>query len=384
MPAAHILHGEEVVGTVIRIRYFLPLLTAAVLPAMLCLQAGHADLCAAVLQNRITLCLHTLIPSLYGSMLTAALLRDSGAAARIGRRLRRIGLALGMPPPVFSIFLLSQAAGYPVGAVLLRDAADAHGISRADAARLSYFCCGAGPAFAVGMAGTQLLGSPAAGWCLLLACFLANLVPAAIFLRCIPCTAAADDPIAPVRLDARCITGAAAGTMRSLAAVCGMVLLFGVLSAMGALLHLPQLVSSLCRMAHLPVQTVSAVIAAALDITQIHGIYTCGLHLHTLLPLAAALLSFGGICVHWQCLALGVQQMHPARMLGVRLGCALLAAGFMRMLLPLIPLPETAAVFAHRTALSQSGSILPGVLILLTGLPVLLCRADRQDSTAAP
>lgn len=357
---------------VIRMKSALPLLLTVLLFAALGLQAGRAEVCAEVLRSRVTICLYTLIPSLYGGIAVAGLLRNTGAAEWLGFKLRHIGRCLGMPPQIFGIFLLSQLAGYPVGAVLLRDAASAGAVSRRDAARLTAFCCGAGPAFAVGLAGTQLLGSPAAGWCLLLACFLANLVPAAILLYLAPCGSAAEMSVPAVHLNAVCITDAAAGAMRSLAAICGMVLLFGLLTAFGALLHLPLLAGILCGRLHISAQTLCAFSAAALDITQLHRVCTCGLPLHTLLPLTAALLSFGGICVHGQCLALGVREMRPAEFLCIRLICALLAAGIMRALLPLIPLPDTAAAFAHRTALSESGSLLPAVLILLTGTPVLL------------
>ena len=347
----------------------MPLLVTVTLLLAFVMLAEHAQEIARVLSGRILMCLQTLIPSLFGCMALSNLLMGSGAADWLGGRLAPLCTLLRMPPAALSIFLISQIAGYPVGALLLRRAAGSGSLTEQDAARLSCVCFGCGPAFAVGLAGVQLFGSPCIGWALLLSCCTANLL-LALLLKRVGSPTPPDSPC--VRLRAAELTDAVSAAMRSLAQICGMVLLFGILLCLAELLGITALLVRLGEAAGVPAQTVRALTAAAADITQLAALCRCGLPAGVLLPLTAALLSFGGICVHWQCLALGVSGMSPLRLLLLRLAAALAAAAVMRMLLPLLPLSDAAAVFAHRTAVSETGSVLPALLIVCSGFPLLL------------
>lgn len=344
------------------------LLPFLLIAAMLLL-AFRADAVSAILRSRIDLCLTTLIPSLYGCMVLGNLLCTSGAGEALGRRLHSAAAHLRMPPAVFGIFLVSQFAGYPVGAALLRQAASDHALSESDAARLSCICFGGGPAFLIGFAGRQLFGSAAAGVCMMLACILANCILA--ILLC-PRPHKTDPlPERRIRISAQILTDSVSQAMKGLAQICAAVLLFGLIQHLPALLG----ISAASRIpAVLPAHILRAVSAAMLDITQLTPVFRCGLPAIAVLPLAAALLSFGGVCVHLQCLALGVRGMRPAQLLGTRLLAAALAALLTAAAVPLLPkLPEHAvSAFANRAAASESGSILPAFLIFLTGFPFLL------------
>ena len=347
------------------------LLPFLLIAAMLLL-AFRADAVSAILRSRIDLCLTTLIPSLYGCMVLGNLLCTSGAGEALGRRLHSAAALLRMPPAVFGIFLVSQFAGYPVGAALLRQAAADHALSESDAARLSCICFGGGPAFLIGFAGRQLFGSAAAGVCMMLACILANCI-LAILLCPRPHKT---DPLPERRIciSAQILTDSVSQAMKGLAQICAAVLLFGLIQHLPALLRLPASGAAVCIRAGLPLHVLRAVCAALLDITQLTPVFRCGLPAIAVLPLAAALLSFGGVCVHLQCLALGVRGMRPEQLLGTRLLAAILAALLTAAAVPLLPkLPEHAvSAFANRAAASESGSILPAFLIFLTGFPFLL------------
>ena len=324
------------------------------------LLAGHAGAVAAVLADRVNFCLQSLVPSLFGCMALANLLRRTGAGDLLGTVPARL---MRIPASAAGIFLLSQIAGYPVGAMLLRQRADAGEISQADAARLSCVCFGGGPAFAAGFAGAGLLGSVRAGWLLLAACILANTVLAVPILHSMRAAAPVFPVPVRVQISPAHITGAVSDAMRALVQICGMVLLFGTV-----------LTLSLDALPALPAP-MRALLAACTDVTQLGAVTRCGLPYGILLPLCAALLSFGGICVHWQCLALGTSALRAGILLMMRLAAAILAALIMRAMLPLLPVPETAAVMQCgnlRTSVSQSGSVLPGLLIFCTGFPFLI------------
>ena len=132
--------------------------------------AVNADAAAEMLRLRIAYCLETLIPSLFGCMVLANMLTASGAAAWLGYQLRVPARLMRIPPELLTVFLISQTAGYPVGAMLLRQMAEQGRLHPDDAARASYACFGGGPAFLVGLAGVQLFGSAAAGGLILGAC----------------------------------------------------------------------------------------------------------------------------------------------------------------------------------------------------------------------
>lgn len=340
--------------------------------AAMLLLSVHADAVSAVLRSRIALCLTTLIPSLYGCMVLGNLLCMSGAGAALGRRLHRTAALLRMQPNVFGIFLVSQFAGYPVGASLLRQAAARHEIAEADAARLTLCCFGGGPAFLIGFAGKQLSGSAAAGVCMMLACILANCILAILIApRQIPAPPA---PACSIRISAQALTDSASQAMKGLGQICAAVLLFGLIGQLPSLLHLSAAAGALCIRAGLPLHVLRAVYGAVLDVTQLTPVFRCGLPARAVLPLGAALLSFGGFCVQLQCMALGVRALRPMRLLAARILAALLAALLTAAALPLLPeLPQTAvSAFAGRAAASESGSFLPAILIFLTGFPFLL------------
>ena len=366
MQSAHKMMRKGGGALRLRISQFYPIF----LLLLLFLLADGAAEVSAVVAERIRFCLCTLIPSLFGCMAAANLLRESGAGRQLGFRLRNAAHLLRFPAECMGIFAVSQLAGYPVGAMLLKREAEAGNLSAGDAARLSAVCCGGGPAFFVGFAGTELFGSPAAGWVLLSACVLANCAAAFLLRQNGKPVTAAECPAC--RLSPAALTGAVSDAVRSLTQICGIVMFFGVMTWLCGRLGLLRLMTAAGAYCGIREQTVSALFTALLDVTQLRGLLICGLPFSVLLPLTAGLLSFGGICVQLQCLALGVPEMSAVRLLLTRLMTAVIAALLTAAVLPFISVPEAAAVFAHGTAVSRTGSAIPALLILCTGFPLLI------------
>lgn len=345
-------------------------MTAAILLILIALTAVNAAAVAALLWQRIRLCLETLIPSLFGCMVLANLLTAGGAAAWLGGRMRHFARLLRIPPEVLTIFVISQIAGYPVGTLLLRQCADRGRIPQDTAARMSYVCFGGGPAFLVGLAGAQMFGNAAAGWCMMAACIAANLILLVISGHGLPQTAAL--PPVTVRSSPEMLTEAVRDAMRSLAAICGMVLLFGVMMQLCEVIGLTAGLCALAGRLGIAPQTVRALFAAVSDVTQLPYLMHCGLSYRILFSLTGGLLSFGGICVHLQCEALGGGRVRMGKMLVIRLFAALLTAWMLYPLSGMLSLPEQAAAFAVRRAVPAIGSPFPALLIFCTGFPILL------------
>ena len=340
-------------------------LITCLLLLMTALLAAQSQVYAAALAALIADCLNTLIPSLYGCTALAFLMRASGAGAWLGAKLNPLFRRLHLNAELTGIFLMSQIAGYPVGAMLLRQAAENGSIPKDMAARLSCVCFGGGPAFLVGLTGARLCGSAAAGWWIAAACFSTNL----IFLFLLRPRITPPDPAetGSVKLTAPMLTDAVSAAMKSLAQICGTVLLFGIFRTFCEQSGFLKLIAC-CGIRE---QTARALFAACTDITQLPLLFACGLPYSVLLPLSAALLSFGGICVQWQCIALGCR-ISPAKLLLIRTAAALLTALFLLPAARLIPLPEAAAAFSGRIAVSKTGSVIPSLLIFFAGFPFLL------------
>ena len=335
----------------------------AVLLAGMALTAQLSGTFSGMLRERLIYCMQTLIPSIFGCMLLADILCRSGCM-NAGRILRRIAQILHLPASVSGIFAVSQIAGYPVGAALLKQECERGSLSAESARRFTAVCFGGGPAFLVGLAGAQLFGSAAAGWMMLAAAVMSNFLLLVILPKP-PVSVQCADRAQKISLNAGILTESVAHTVHALLNICGAVMLFGILLTAADVLHLFDLLS---RMLHIPVQTLRPVLAAAADITQLPAVFRIGLPYRVLLPLCAGLLSFGGCCAQIQACALGVPGMQFARLTAVRLLAGLLTALLTALLVPLISLPETVPVFAPAFAVSKSGSLLPGVMILCTGL----------------
>ena len=335
--------------------------------ALLLLLAQNAAVVADILRSRILLCLRTLIPALYGCTAAALLLRESGAAARLGAGFRRTAQLLGIPADCLAVFAVSQLAGYPAGALLL----NGQPARTPETERLCGLCYGCGPAFAAGFAGGMLFGDAAAGWMLFGACILSNLLLCLLTRR----RGIMQNPSVPpaaVHFSAELLPDAAAGTMRAMSQICGMVLLFGVVRALCDLLGVTAAAVRLGVLCGIRPQTARAVFSALLDVTQLSELFRCGLPYRLLLALTGALLSFGGLCVMMQCQAAGQGLCRFRRLLILRVFAAFLTFLLLYFAAPLHVLPETAAVFAPRTAVSGNGSVLPALLIICTGFPFLI------------
>ena len=334
--------------------------------SLLVLLACDAKAVAAVLRARLYCCLETLIPSLFGCMAVANLLLESGAVGVLGNLLRKPARLLHWSAETAGVFVISQLAGYPVGASLLAEMARAGRILPEDAQRLTAVCYGGGPAFLVGMAGAELFGSVTVGWVMFAACVLANLVMA-ILLRphTTPDTTAES---AAEGLTPAVLIHSVERAWQSLGRICGIVLGFGIVYRLLIGSGLPNVLSTWL---HLPGKWICGMMAVVLDVARLPQLFECGIPWQALLPLTAGLLSFGGICVQAQVIAMqpGISGM---RLILERLAAATLAGIWTCLFLPMIPDLDAVATFSPQMRGSESGSILPAIFIFLSGFPMFL------------
>lgn len=175
------------------------------------------------MQDGITLCLRSLIPSIFPLLFMIALLSQhvgNRPSNENNRFLRPLGLNNGND----SIFILSVISGYPVGAVTIQDFLERGLIRKQDANRLMSFCNNAGPAYIFGIS-TLLFHANWVAWVvwgiqIISSCLVAVIMPKT------SCCFTNNERTYPKKS----VTEIMAKSVRSIAIICGWVLIFRVVA----------------------------------------------------------------------------------------------------------------------------------------------------------
>ena len=169
----------------------------------------------------ITLCLFTVIPSLFPFFVLSNLINSAFAGQRISF-LKPLARWCGIPAGGESLLLLGLIGGYPVGAQCICQSFHDGQLNRKDAVRMLGFCSNAGPAFIFGMA-SGLFTSQWAAWFL----FMIHVISAVAVGLLLPnkskttCSISGSSPIG--------ISKSLERGIRTMALVCGWVVVFRVI-----------------------------------------------------------------------------------------------------------------------------------------------------------
>ena len=171
----------------------------------------------------IELCIYTLIPSLFPLFVLSIPVNNILTGIRIPF-MTPVCRLCGIPEGGESLFLLGILGGYPVGAQAITQACEAGQLAPETARRLLGFCSNAGPAFLFGIAGS-LFTSSYIPWLLWMIHIVSSLAVGAILpgKENISCTLE--------KRKALSIPQVLEKSIRTMASVCGWVILFKVLLA---------------------------------------------------------------------------------------------------------------------------------------------------------
>lgn len=173
----------------------------------------------------IALCLETVVPSLFPFFFMSALLVGTLRNYRFfaGDFLCR---AWNLPKGCESILLIALTGGYPIGAKTVSDACEQKMITKEDTLHMIGFCNNAGPAFILGIT-PMLFSSPMIPWILWLLQILSAWATAK--LQGHPGKTAMQEADIQGKVT---YTAAMLQSLRSMALVCGWIILFRVLIAL--------------------------------------------------------------------------------------------------------------------------------------------------------
>lgn len=234
----------------------------------------------------LRLCLSSLVGALLPFLVLSRLFLLRGLhtpfAARASFFTRR---ALGLPGVCAAAVAFSLCGGYPVGAAMTAELLAGGQISQTKARHLLVFAVGPGPAFAVSAVGANLLGSARAGAVLWAAVALSGLLLGVLtrpLFKEKNGGSRTEQP-APTPLPlAEALSRAAGDGLQTMLLICAFTALFSGLLSLLRALSLPE--------------PVLAGAAALLEVTNACGAL-CG---KASLPVLAAVLAWGGACVHCQ------------------------------------------------------------------------------------
>ena len=259
------------------------------------------EVSAQAAQDAMLLCAQTLIPSLFPFFIAANLLNELGASKLMSNALAPLGARLGISGHGVSAFIIGVTGGYPLGAAYIARLRSQGLVSRDDASRLIVFCNNSGPAFIIGAAGVGVFSSASAGFFLYAVHILAALIFGVIICPKAPCDICYDEDIfSPVSFSAA-FTASVKRAADSMIGVCAFVVAFsainGVLDAMDIT---RSIAGELSYRLGAELSWCTALLSGILELGNGIGSMT-GLAISPInLALAAFILSWGGLSVHFQ------------------------------------------------------------------------------------
>ena len=240
----------------------------------------------------LTLWWSVLVPTLFPAFAAVGFLQSIGGSVVLSRWLAPAAeKVLGLSGSEAVVFLTGLSGGYPLGARVLAESVRTGQLSREDAERLYACCDNTGPAFAAGALGLGVYGDSRLGWLLWGIHVASAVITVRVYSRK---RVVSQPPSVDITQESfgKALTGAIAGAISAILSVGGFVVFFSALpiEVLMQSLHLPTPVTSLVR--------------GSLELSSGIGALTALESSPVSFALGAWFLSFGGICVHLQSVAL--------------------------------------------------------------------------------
>lgn len=256
-------------------------------------------------KNSLTLCINLIIPSLFPFFVLSGLLINSGfpeiMGGFFGKSAERLFKVSGAG---FSAFFIGICGGYPLGASCIVSMEEQGCISQKEAQRLLCFCNNTGPAFLVGAVGSGVFHSVKAGILLYIIHIISALICGILLSGKEEFHSSPLVPRAAVSFSSA-LSSAVRSAVMNMLNVCGFVLTFGVFTG---LLECGGFLPSLCNFLSLKSGIDYGLIRAfTIGLFELGGGVGAmsGMALNAQnLALAAFMVGFGGLSVHFQTLSL--------------------------------------------------------------------------------
>lgn len=312
----------------------------------------------------LKVCFEVMIPSLYAFMIISDFVVSTNLYAVLGKPFGIISrYVFRIPQEYFSVFLIGSIGGYPVGAKLLAELRESGRIDSNTAEGMLSYCYLAGPAFICGTAGINLFGSVRAGMTIFAAIFSANLIIAVIsgLGRKMPPKSTAD---AKLDFSADKLISSVYSGAKGMFSICAVIVFFSsiicIFEKTGAITFAAKYVSELTGMRYCDA---AATVRSAIEISNISSFTKGDIGL---MPLAAALLSFGGLCVIMQINGFVRERLSTKRFCFFRILATIISYFMCKLYIAVFGLQSLPAIAAAGASVRQNPPIPTLFLLIMT------------------
>lgn len=300
---------------------FVPAMSVLFLSASLLLI--YPEFSSQGVKNGLSVCLDTVIPSLFPFLLVTTAAYDTGAFNGLSAKAEKItSFLFSLPGIAFPIILMSLLGGFPVGASLIEKAFEKGELTVNQARRMLMFCVNPGPAFTVTAIGVCVLGSKQAGAIIYFSVTLSSLI-IGILSRFL----SSEEPVININkkteslcCNASVLTASVSSVTTKMLNICSWIIIFSCINCLSE--NLVKNDDFLLYFKMLSEVTNGAITACE----------------HFSLPIISAVISFAGFCVHFQIMPCIVKlRMKYKYFLAVRAFSAALTCAITFLLINIFP-----------------------------------------------
>lgn len=346
------------------------LIFSAVIILIISAYIYFSDFIGKTVSSSVNICLTIIIPSMYGFMIISSVILKSGIHRTLSRPFRIISeYFFRIPCDLFSVFLISCFAGYPVGIKMIYQLFDENEIDKDTADYMSCFCFASGPAFILGTVAENLFSDKKIGMIIFISITISNIITVLImrFGRKIPVSE--NKKIQNVKISSSVITEAVESSAKSMLSICAMIIGFSVFSAISEKLMIFNYIADFInKITSLDYHTAYTSVLAFFEISRITEFEHNN---SNLIPLMTSLLAFGGICVLVQAISLSGGRLNLKKFLFSRFISAVSSGIICRLILNKLNIYISVSTFSGHKLYNTDYSVIPSVFLFIMTLLLL-------------
>lgn len=242
----------------------------------------------------LTSCLTIVIPSLYAFLVVSNLLVKSNLYILLSKPFYPIAkYVFRIPPQLFSIFILSNIGGYPVGAKLLSELVSQNKTDKKTAERMMCYCYCNSPAFFAGAIGITIFNNVKAGLIGYFSVVLANILIAIItgFKKPIPKSSQTKERI---NFSSEIFIDSINSGFKTMAMICFMLVFFASIISFVDKVGITDFLTAKINLLIKDTYASNVTVHTVFEISQVSQMTK---YCYRFLPLISSLVSLGGLCV---------------------------------------------------------------------------------------
>lgn len=251
----------------------------------------------------------TVLPALFPFFFFSKILTSLDVASSMEKALKKPLKKLFNSPPVAGyILIISLLSGYPIGAKLIADCYNMGIISKSEAKNISVFTSTSGPLFIVGSVGINMMGNKTAGFIMLFSHYLGAIINGLILVNRQKSTDNNKEMIKK-RVDYdNILSDSITSSILSVAVVGGYIAIFCMLVDVLNDFKILPFFEKIFTVLRMPKALANGVVTGIVEITRGCKVLSdSGYSMKAIVPIAAGIISFGGMSITLQSLTFASQ-----------------------------------------------------------------------------